>query len=117
MSMKRMSRYFLFKRVKIKRSILSFSGIIVIATMYLFLSSLFDIDLGTNIIVSVILVNTPLDDANNVATKSDNVALEGDVDLIKNEDKNEFKAESLDLDLNSSALDLCSKDIKVSYEC
>ena len=55
-------RYFVHKNVKIKRSIINFSGIIVIATMYTFLSSLFDIDLGTNLIVAIILFNTRIND-------------------------------------------------------
>ena len=41
---------------------MNFSGIIIILSMYMFLSSLFDIDLGTNLIVAIVLFNTSLKD-------------------------------------------------------
>lgn len=53
--------YFLHKKVVFKRSIMNFSGIIIVLIMYLFLSSLFDIDLGTNVIVCVVIFNTCID--------------------------------------------------------
>lgn len=56
------ARYFLQKHIKVKRSIMNFSGIIIILSMYMFLSSLFDIDLGTNLIVAIVLFNTSLKD-------------------------------------------------------
>lgn len=78
-------RYFFYKRIDIKRSILNFSGIIVVLTMYSFLSSLFDIDLGTNIIVGIILFNTCLDNAENNIKKSNVVILrENDNFEVKN---------------------------------
>lgn len=64
-------RYFVYKKIAFKRSIMNFSGIVIVLTMYLFLSSLFDIDLGTNIIVAVILFNTNKDKITIASPKED----------------------------------------------
>lgn len=87
-------RYFIHKKVEIKRTIMNFSGIIIILAMYMFLSSLFDIDLGTNLLVAIVLFDTRLNDdvVDNIdSTKiedDENISIERKDTYITSESKN-----------------------------
>lgn len=103
------ARYFILKKVEIKRSVMNFSGIIIVLTMYMFLSSLFDIDLGTNLLVAIILFDTRLNDekVDNVDSKrieeKANIYIEKNDPCIglesKNFDKQKFSNYSIPTDL------------------
>lgn len=51
---------FRIRKAFFRRSFINYSGIIVVACMYFFISSLFDIDLSTNLILMIIMYNTPI---------------------------------------------------------
>ena len=112
-------RYFIHKKVEIKRSVMNFSGIIIVLTMYMFLSSLFDIDLGTNLLVAIILFDTRLNDekVDNADSKrivdKTKIRVERNDTYISSESKNFDKQKFSNY---SNPTDLAKKNKHIKYE-